>query len=231
MKHPRVGTPGLPAGGAVTHEKGQGRFGDALRFHKKVPEMIFFQGEKNLAYQARNWSGTVSLWLRVNPAEELAMGFCDPIQITPREWNDAAFFVEFEKRTNSIPFRLGAYADFKVWNPENREWAKIPFDEKPLLHVEKPPFGAGQWTHVVFTFSNFNTGRKDGVAGLYLNGKFQGALAEREQTFTWDPSKTLIMLGLSYVGYYDDLAIFNRALTEQEIALLNQLKDGVRSLR
>jgi len=231
MKHPRTGKPGLPETGVVTHEKGKGRFGDALRFHKKAPEIVFYQGEKNIAYRTRDWSGTVSLWLKTDPQNDLAPSFCDPIQITPREWNDAAFFVEFEKRTNSIPFRLGAYADFKIWNPENREWGKIPFEEKPLVHIHQPPFQGDQWTHVAFAFENFNTGQKDGVAKLYLKGKLYGMLSPREQTFTWDPSKALIMLGLSYVGFYDEVAIFNRALTDAEIQSLYGLREGVRALR
>ena len=230
MKHPRVGTPGLPPSGAVTLAKGQGRFVDALRFNKKSAEMIFFKAERNVDYQTNRWQGTVSFWLRVDPATELAPGFCDMIQITPREWNDAAFFVEFEKRTNAIPFRLGAYADFKVWNPQNREWGKIPFAEKPLVHVEKPPFAGDRWTHVAFTFENFNTGRPDGVATLYLNGEFRGALSPREQTFTWNPSQALVMLGLSYIGLWDELAIFNRSLSAQEIKSLYELDGGVQTL-
>lgn len=227
MKHPRTGQPGLPPGGVVTREADKGRFGGALRFHKKGPHAVFFSGKGNMPYRARDWSGTVSFWLKVDPARELEPGYCDPIQITPREWNDAAFFVEFEKRTTSIPFRLGAYADFKVWNPQNREWASIPAHEKPLLTVEQPPFAGDRWTHVAFAFANFNTGRADGVATLYLNGKPQGTMAAREQTFTWDPEKVLVMLGLSYIGWWDELAIFNRALTEGEVAQLYRLEKGL----
>jgi hypothetical protein len=184
-----------------------------------------------LAYRDLNWNGTVSFWLRTDPEKSLEPGFCDPVQITPREWNDAAFFVEFEKRPDSIPFRLGAYADFKVWNPENREWGKIPFSEKPLLAVEKPPFAGNRWTHVAFTFSNFNTGRTDGVASLYLDGENRGTIAERQQRFTWETAKPLVMLGLSYIGFMDDLALFNRALADKEVQTLYLLKEGVRALR
>ncbi|MBI2925542.1 MAG: hypothetical protein HYY24_07545 [Verrucomicrobia bacterium] len=230
MKHPRVGTPGLPAGGHVTLAQGQGRFGDALRFHKKSAEMVFFKAEQNVAYRPNNWNGTVSLWLRVDPATELAPSFCDPIQITPRDWNDAAFFVEFEKRPESIPFRLGAYADLKVWNPQNRDWGAIPFAEKPLVHIEKPPFGGARWTHVVFTWQHFNTGQPDGVATLYLDGQLAGALSPRVQTFTWDPAQTLVMLGLSYIGLWDELAIFDRALSPQDVQALYELEGGVRAL-
>jgi hypothetical protein len=230
LKHPRVGTPGLPPGGHVTLARGEGRFGDALRFHRKASDIVFFKTDQNVAYRARDWSGTVSLWLKTDPPKDLAPGFCDPIQITPREWNDAAFFVEFEKRTNSIPFRLGAYADFKVWNPQNRDWNSIPFAEKPLVHIEQPPFGGDRWTQVVFTFERFNTGQPDGVATLYLNGELAGALSPRAQTFTWDPAQTLAMLGLSYIGLWDELAIFNRALSPAEVRALHQLQSGVRGL-
>jgi Concanavalin A-like lectin/glucanases superfamily len=230
MKHPRLGRPGLPPGGHVSVVKDAGRFGDALRFHNKAPEMVYFQAEKNFVYRTNEWSGTVSLWLKTDPGKELAPGFCDPVQITPREWNDAAFFVEFEKRTNSIPFRLGVYADFKVWNPQNRDWNSIRFEEKPLVAVEQPPFAGDQWTHVVFTFERFNTGRKDGLAKLYLNGELRGTLSPREKTFTWEPSKTLVMLGLNYVGLFDDLAIFNRALSDREVRGLYALSSGARAL-
>jgi hypothetical protein len=219
--------PGLPETGEVLVAKGEGRFGDALRFTKRKSPVVFFQGARNMPYEAGNWSGTVSFWLEVDPEAELEPGFCDPIQVTPSAWNDAAFFVEFEKRPESIPFRLGVYADFKVWNPENRKFAEIPFAEKPLLTVEKPPFGPARWTHVLFTFENFNTGRPDGVARLYLDGRSQGTLGPRLQTFTWDPQKAAIALGLGYIGLLDELSIFSRALNDQEVQTLHALPSGV----
>jgi Concanavalin A-like lectin/glucanases superfamily len=222
-------TVGLPAASPVVLVAAQGRFGGALRFKEKSGTTVFFKAAKNMNYRPANWSGTVSLWLSTDPAEELAQGFCDPVQITPREWNDAAFFVEFEKR-ETIPFRLGVYADFSVWNPQNRKFENIPAAERPLLPVEKPPFARGKWTHVVFTFENFNTGRPDGVARLYLDGRPQGMLPARKQTFTWDIEKTHIMLGLSYIGLFDELSLFNRALTEPEVAALHKLDGGVRAL-
>ncbi len=192
--------------------------------------MVFFQGHHNVLYRTQDWSGTVSVWLRTSREEDLPAGFCDPIQITPREWNDAAFFVEFEKRTNSIPFRLGAYADFKVWNPAGRDWSQIPQDEKPLVTVPQPPISRDRWMHVVFTWENFNTSQSNGVARLYSNGEFRGQLSPRPQTFTWDPEKVLVMLGLNYVGYLDELAIFDRALSAAEIRSLHQLPKGMADL-
>jgi hypothetical protein len=223
--------PGLPDSGEVQLARDAGRFGHALRFTKKKSPMVFFRAAKNVAYQTNDWNGTVSFWLSTDPAGELEPGFCDPIQITPRAWNDAAFFVEFEKRTNDIPFRLGVYPDFKVWNPANKKWADVTAAEKPLSAVANPPFGRGKWTHVAFTFEHFNTGRDDGTARLYLDGAMAAVLGPRRQTFTWDPERCSIMLGLSYIGLWDELAVFNRALTAGEVRQLHGLKNGARDLR
>ena len=62
MKHPRTGTPGLPTNGVVSIAKGEGRVGDALRFHRKAPELVFFQGERNFSCTKSNWSGAVAFW-------------------------------------------------------------------------------------------------------------------------------------------------------------------------
>ena len=67
-------------------------------------------------------------------------------------------------------------------------------------------------------------------AKLYLNGELHGVMSARDQTFIWDPSKALVMLGLNYIGLFDELAIFNRALADQEVRTLYQLRDGVASL-
>ena len=223
------GTAGLPASGETKHAMNEGRFGDALRFTTRRKPAVFFEGGKNVAYQSANWNGTVSLWLKVDPATELEAGFCDPIQITPRAWNDAAFFVEFEKGPSAIPFRLGVYADLKVWNPANTRFEDIPPAARPLVTVEKPPFAGNKWTHIVFTFERFNTGQPNGIAHLYLDGKPAGDLTPRQQTFTWD-EKTAINLGASYIGLFDELSIFNRALSAAEVATLYSLPRGVTGL-
>jgi hypothetical protein len=229
MNQPRTGSPGLPASGVVAQVPG-GKFGSALKFVKKSPEMVFFYAEKNVEYAADKFQGTVSLWLNLAPDEDLEPGYTDPIQITPRAWNDAAFFVEFTKDEKPREFRLGAYADFKIWNPNNRDWNQIPFEEKPLVKVVNPPFKRGQWTHIVFTFANYNSGKADGQTHLYLNGEPRGQLSARNQLFTWDITKTRVMLGLSYVGLYDELSIFKRPLSAAEVKELYQLPNGMTAL-
>lgn len=223
--------PGLPPAGDTQHAAGQGRWGDALRFTKRGVPVVFYQGGPNTPYAASNWHGAVSFWLSTDPAGELGPGFCDPIQITPRAWNNGAFFVEFEKRPEAIPFRLGVYADLDVWNPANRRFEDIPPADRPLVTVDAPPFAKGKWTHVVYTWESFNTGRPDGVARLYLDGEPRGELAGRQQTFTWDPDQTKIALGLNYIGLMDDVAVFNRVLSGAEVRALHRLSGGVADLR
>lgn len=227
---PRTVQAGLPAGGAVQIAFMQGKYRDALRFNRKIDELIAFKAAKNVPYRDRDWSGTVSFWLRVNPDEDLEPGYCDTIQITSKEWNNAAFFTEFTKDEKPREFRLGAYADFPVWNPTNRKWEDMTLAEKPLVPVVKPPFSRDRWTHVAFTWENFNTGRPDGVTKLYLDGVLRGEISARPQTFTWKLDETFIMLGLSYTGWMDDLAVFNRALTLHEVTALKNLPKGVSSL-
>ena len=221
--------PGLPPTD-TTQAPGAGRFGDALRFTRRGAPVVFYQGGANTPYASSNWNGAVSFWLSTDPAE-LSTGFCDPLQITPRAWNNGAFFVEFEKSPDRAPFRLGVYADLNVWNPTKREFKEIPPAERPLVTVETPPFARGKWTHIVFTWESFNTGRADGVARLYLDGEPRGALTGRQQTFTWDPAETKIAMGLGYIGLFDELAVFNRSLSDAEIAALYTLERGIATLR
>ena len=222
---------GLPAGGEVKLEPQTGRFGGALRFNRSKGPMVFFKADKNVPMPAPGWSGTVSFWLSTDPAEDLPEGFCDPLQVTSKQWDDAAMFVEFEKRPAGIPFRLGVYADKAVWNPTGRKFSDIPAAERPLTTVEKAPFGAGKWTHVAFAFRKFNTGKPDGTATLYLDGKQAGMISARTQTFTWDAARAALMPGLSYIGLMDDLAVFDRALTAEEVGQLFALTGGVAELK
>lgn len=204
-----------------------GRFSGCLKFDRPSTEIVFFKAHRNFPPFAESRSGTVTFWLNTDPVDELREGFCDPIQITSKQWDDAAFFVEFEKRANKVPFRLGVYADKQVWNPYGTDFAAIPPEKRPLATVENPPFQKGKWTHVAFTFSNFNNQKADATSKLYLDGSLVASLSPRLQTFTWDIDQAAIMLGLNYVGLMDDLAIFDRALEADEIQFVYQLPEGV----
>jgi Concanavalin A-like lectin/glucanases superfamily len=203
-----------------------GRFGRALRFKDKSKQVVFYRADGNMAYRGKSWSGTVSLWMRVNPDKDLKPGYADPIQITDKRWNDGAFFLDFTKDDKPRHFRLGVFSDLKFWNPKNVKWEEIAVGKRHMVVVRKPPFARDRWTHVAFTFSNLNADGKSGAATLYVNGRSLGALT-RPQRFAWEPKEAAIMLGLSYIGDIDDLAIFDRALTSAQVGQLYGLRRGV----
>ena len=207
---------------------GAGRFGDALRFSKKNTQALFYKAKDNVAYSGTNDGGTVSFWLSLDPVVDLEPGYCDPIQVTDAAYNDAAVWVDFTDK-NPRKFRLGVFGDLAVWNPEKLAPDKNPDFEKRLVAVDEPPFRAGQWNHVLVTYSGLNSA-SGGTAKLYLDGELQGTAKGISEPFTWNADKAALRLGVNYVGLFDDLAVFDRALTGDEVTALHQLADGVASL-
>lgn len=223
-----VAKAGLHTGGKTRVANGAGRFGDALEFRAGDAPWIFYLAEGNLDYRKENWAGSVSLWLQCDPMDGLAEGYCDPVQLTPRAWNDASFFLDFNKDGKPRDFRLGAFADKSVWNPGGGD---VPEEKRPLLTAKDPKFGTDKWTHVVFTWHGFNTGSKEAEAKLYLDGKLNGTLGGWNQQFTWKEEETArLLLGLHYVGLLDEFSVFNRALTSTEVARLFSMDEGLASL-
>ncbi|MCA9174813.1 MAG: LamG domain-containing protein [Planctomycetales bacterium] len=227
-RDPTKSKPGLEAE-EVTIASGKGRYGDALHFLKKTQNMVFFYGAKNTGYRTKDWSGTISMWLSIDPAD-LKQEFSDPVQITDKKYNNAALWVDFTKDDTPPHFRLGIFADTDCWNPEKRKQDEIPEAEQPIVRVKQPPFGRDRWTHVVMTFSGFNTDGTGGAAKLYINGDLQGTVKDRRQVFTWDLSKATIRVGLGYVGLIDELSIFDRALNADEVQTLYKLPAGLGGL-
>ena len=201
---------GLGSSG-VEHAKGAGRKGDALKFPVKNTKAVFFKAEKNFS----NVNGTVSLWLKLDPDQDLAPGYCDPLQITDKAFNDSAIWVDFTRDDKPRHFRLGVFGALKAWSPINIEADKNPDFHSRLVKVSKPPFTRDKWTHIAVTYSGLGT--SSGQSKLYLNGQLQGSSNTIKEIFDWDMPKTTIRLGVNYVGLMDDIATFRRPLTAKEI--------------
>ena len=84
---------------------------------------------------------------------------------------------------------------------------------------------------MVFSLEHINEKSKPPIGRLHLNGKLQGTIENWDLTFGWDPTRVLLVLGASYVGHMDDLAVFDRALTDREAKQLYELARGVGELR
>ena len=203
----------------------EGKFGDALHFKASKTAAVFYKAYRNVGYSSASWSGTISFWLRLDPNEPLPPHYCDPICITDSKWSDAGLWIDFTDH-NPRKFRYGAMGDIAVWDPDNdsdeSDW------NMRTVTVDPSPFRSDEWTHVAMVFSKVNT--EQPIYQLYLNGEFQGAIENVDDPFTWEPENGKIMLGLGYVGFMDELAIFDKALNIQEVQTVFQLKQGIKTL-
>ncbi|WP_299681601.1 LamG-like jellyroll fold domain-containing protein [uncultured Dokdonia sp.] len=208
--------------------EGTGRFGDGLIYAEDSEGYIYYPSKNNIAYNTENWEGAISFWLSLDPATDLDPGYCDPIQITDVSYNDAAIWVDFTKE-NPRDFRLGVIGDRNSWNPE----PKGPDNENPIFieqlkGVSNPPFAKGTWTHILINYTALNTDQ--GKAALYMNGELKGIRKDIKDPFTWELEKSNIYLGLGYIGLMDELSIYNKHLSQEEITTLYSLEKGVHQL-
>jgi len=195
---------------------------DALLFKSKNVKALFYRADGNVS----PYTGTISFRLRLDPDKDLAPGYCDPIQITDKAFNDSAIWVDFTKDDKPRHFRLGVFGRREVWNPQKIDEDKYPAFLSRLVVVKQTPFRADRWTSVVVAYSKLGT--PEGQASLYLDGKLQGTARGISEPFVWDPAKAAIRLGVNYVGLFDELAIFDRALTAAEVANLHDKPESLR---
>lgn len=207
---------------------GAGRFGGALHFPKKGTTRPQYAGPGILGYNDREWNASVSVWLRLTPDEDLEPGYCDPVQIVGDDSKKGFIFLEWSKDETPRFFRYAIRPLYHIWNPDGIDWADIPFEKRPMVQVARAPFSREQWTHVVFTLDKVNA--KGARGSLYIGARKQGTIEGWDLSFGWDPAQVALVLGAAYVGHIDDLAVFDKALTDDEVAALFALPKGVGGL-
>ena len=212
--------PGLQGDDVILDKQG-GRVGGALRFTKKNTKAIFYKAQGNVPFDAAAWTGTVSFWLSLDPETDLAPDYVDPIQVTDKNYNDSAVWVDFTKDDRPRLFRLGVFGNLQDWNPQNIGPDQNPAFLNRLVVVKQPPFARNKWTHIAITYAKLGG---NGSAALYVDGKLQGRTPVIREPFNWDLSRSAIRLGLNYTGLLDDLMVFRRALTGDEVARLAEGK-------
>jgi hypothetical protein len=210
---------------------GAGKFGGCLHFPKKGATRPQFSGVNMLGYNDKSWSATVSAWLRLTPDEDLEPGYCDPVQIVGDDLKKGFIFLEWSKDETPRFFRYAIRPLFHIWNPTNIQWADIPFEKRPMVQVAKAPFSRDAWTHVAFTLSEVNSKVAKPSGSLFLNGKLQGRIEGWDLSFGWTPESVALVLGAAYVGHLDDLAVFDRALSDAEVESVFKLPGGAGDLR
>lgn len=207
-----------------------GRFGGGLHFTKKGSTQPRFKGAGVLGYNDKSWSASVSVWLRLDPDKDLEPGYCDPVQIVGDDTKKGFIFLEWSKDETPREFRYAIRPKIELWNPNGLDWAKMTDAQRPAVNLKRAPFSREAWTHAVFTLENVNDTSKKPLGKLYLNGALMGIIENWNLTFGWNPEAVQLVLGAAYVGQLDDLAVFNRALTDAEVKVLNGLKSGAREL-
>jgi hypothetical protein len=208
--------------------EGQGKFGAALTFTQANSHVVVYKAEQNVAYSPVAFRGTLSLWMRLDPAE-IPGQYSDPVQLTDKDYSDACIWIDFTKNDTPSDFRLGVFGNQSEWDASDRRGQSQEFFWR-LAKVAEPPFAHSQWTHVAVTWDGVNN-TQSGRARLYFNADYQGATGIIRERFSWDVANAGIRLGMGhFVGLMDDIAIFNRPLTPEEIRVLYSLERGVAEL-
>ncbi|MBO3698087.1 LamG-like jellyroll fold domain-containing protein [Roseivirga sp. E12] len=206
--------------------EGKGLFGNAFEFAKTDSKVVFYKSKDNIAYDPKNWSGSISFWLSVEPSKELD-GYTDPIQITDTNFNDASIWVDF---TDTAPrdFRLGVIGDKVAWTQDTLTASVKDVFDKRIASVKASQFSRSSWTHILISYDDLGT--PNSLASLYINGEKAGSVNGIDDPFIWDLDKSNIFLGLNFRGLMDELSIFNKPLTDKQVMELYQLKSGIQSI-
>jgi len=199
--------------------KDRGVSGGALEAVDVLPRggRIYFPAKGNVAYRKGGWSGAASLWLNTNPNTMLKTKYCDPLQITERGATNGGIWCDF---TPDKPrdFRLGVFAAVKP----GKKPRPTTGPKAPVVRVKGVGFKAGDWHHVVLSWKNLDSGKPNAEASLYIDGKQIGTVDKRAIAMNWVVDKAGIYVAVSYIGLLDELALFNRSLTADEVRRLHK---------
>ena len=197
--------------------KDKGKSGGALECLDVLPDngRIFFPAKGNVAYKKGGWSGGLSMWIKTDPNKLLKTKFCDPVQITQKGANDGGIWFDFnDKKPRDM--RMGVFPAV----PKEGKGITEDDPKAPMVWLRKVDFKADDWHHVALTWKNFDTGKDDAVATLYVDGKKIGDVKDRAIAMDWDVEKAGIYVAVNYVGLIDEFAIFDRELSAEQVKLL-----------
>ncbi|MCI0360813.1 MAG: LamG domain-containing protein [Planctomycetaceae bacterium] len=207
---------------------GKGAHGGALEPADVLPRngRIYFPAKGNIAFQKGGWGGAVSFWINTDPNKLLKTKFCDPVQITQKGAGDGGIWFDFND-ASPRDARMGTFPAV----PAGGSPIKEDDPQAPLVRVKAVDFKSGEWHHVVLNWKNFDTLRPDAVAELFIDGKLAGRIADRTIAMDWELDKAGIYLAVNYLGLLDELAVFNRMLSEAEIGELHRQPGLLATLR
>jgi hypothetical protein len=211
-----------------TIAKDKGISGGALQPVDVLPRngRIYFPAKENIAFKKGGWAGSVSSWINTDPNKLLKTRFCDPVQVTEKGANNGGIWYDFND-AKPRDMRMGMFPFVAA----GAKGAKEEDVDAPMVRVKSVGFKEGEWHHVVLTWKNFDSGKKDALATLYIDGKAIGEVKDREIAMNWDIDKAGIYVAISYIGLLDEFAIFDRALSADEVAALQKAPGLLQELK
>lgn len=203
----------------------EGIAGGCLQGIDSLPKngRLYFKAKGNIAFKKGGWGGAVSVWINFDPDKMLKSQFCDPVQITQKGANNGGIWFDFND-AKPRDMRHGAFPAFK----EGEKSISEADPRAPMVRVPKVGFKSGDWHHLVLSWKNFDTGKPDAVSAFFVDGKLMGEIKDREIAMDWDIEQAGIFTAIGFIGLLDELTIFNRPLTLDEIELLRK-KPGLMS--
>lgn len=178
---------------------------------------IFFPAKNHLAFKKGGWGGALSMWINTDPNQSLKTKFCDPVQITHKGANNGGLWLDFND-ARPRDMRMGVFPAV----PEGQTGIKEDDPNAPLIRVKGVGFKMGEWHHIVLNWRNFDTGQTDAHATLFVDGQPIGHVKDRAIAMDWDMERAGIYVAVNYIGLLDELAIFNRPLSDEEVVELHK---------
>lgn len=201
----------------VSHDPNGGRNGGAMVFAARdngwAEDELTFPAAGNFPYCEAGFDGTISLWLKGDPDADLHPEFpVDPFHIS-RHPADGSYYLDLTKPNDwrygsPRKLRFGFYDD----SP-----AQDMFKNGHLIVVGELGWDDGQWHHIAATWRNSNSGKANGEAAVYIDGRLRGTMSGYEHRLTWNIDELRIGLGQRYVGAICDFSIYDAALTVEQI--------------
>jgi hypothetical protein len=209
--------------------KTQGKSGGALEAIDVLPSngRIFFPAKDNIAFAKGGWGGAVSMWINTDADKLLKTSFCDPVQITQKGANNGGIWFDFNNAKPQRDLRMGVFPAV----PDGQKGAAESDADAPMVRVPGVGFKEGDWHHIVLSWRNFDTGKADAEAILYIDGKRIGAVKDRAIAMDWDIDKAGIYVAVNFIGLVDEFAVFNRPLTAEEVRRLHTQPNVLAGLR
>jgi hypothetical protein len=197
--------------------RGKGIHGGALECVDVLPRngRIFFPARGNIAFKKGGWGASLSVWIKTDPDKLFQTKFCDPIQITQKGANDGGIWFDFND-AKPRDLRMGTFPAV----PPGKKGTSESDPKAPMVWVKGAGFKAKDWHHVVLTWQNFDTGKPNALATLYIDGKRIGDVKDRAIAMNWDIDRTGVYVAVNYIGLLDELALFDRPLTPAEVTRL-----------